>query len=178
MKTTNSKSTTQKGDNVKPLKRVIPKDPAPKPAVKPASPSNDSVVLQQAQQIQQMQEMIDLLMKTADQGQLRREMEKDKKPIVHTIRLRQVGDKVIVSWSNRMITNKVMVHKGDIREDQTFEVTYHDGTSEIFNLQDYAWSYEMTEPLSVLETREKDGKKFYTVEWEGHRIEMEETFVN
>lgn len=166
MKTAQSTSKTTQASG-KPVKSQEPKATTPQ----------SSLIEQQASQIEQLTNMVNMLMKTTDQGQLRRLQEKEGREIKPEVRLTKVGDKIVVHRT-KLKTNKVRVHKGDIIEDQSFDVTYNDGTTEEWQLSDFTWTSEYTKPYKVKSTIVKDGVTTFVVDVDGEELEIESTFVN
>lgn len=138
--------------------------------------STKTVASQQAQ-IDQLTEMVNILTRTADQGQLRRLMAQKEQEIVKQLRLREIRGKLVVKWTP-LLTNDVYVYKGDVYEDQTLEVTYLDGETDKFSLKDYNRAYKMTDWLDIKGKTVKADGTYYTVDYKGEEVEIEETYIN
>lgn len=134
--------------------------------------------------VQKMQEQnaekdrtIEALKKSVDQAAFNSAVAMQKKDERPCIRLRLVDGKPLKSWTN-MITNDVKVYQGEIIENQTVNLTFLDGTTKETSYSLAFNTKNRTEWLPVVSKSQRDGKTFYTIEWEGKEHDIEETFIN
>lgn len=120
---------------------------------------------------------IDALKKSVDQTAFNSAVASQRKDERPCIRLRLVDDKPLKSWTN-MLTNDVKVHQGEIIENQTVKLTFLDGTTKETSYNLAFNTKNRTGWIPVVAKTVRDGKTFYTIEYEEKEYDIEETFIN
>lgn len=133
-----------------------------------------------------------LLLKVADKHKLQRATRREDLGQLIRIRLHEeqlkdgeYKDEVIVGW--RMTANQVRPKDAFDDDKQKIEITTHTGKKVEMNYYDFAVTNDKKIEVPVLSTRTErvptrfgklEEKTFYTVEFEGDKLEIEATYIN